>query len=452
MAQPNYQLLKLYVDTIAYYDGSPYTLNIFIESCENLIAEFSRPNDNQLNQYILRAILSKLQGRALTLVGSRSLADWDSIKNALNLTFGDQRNIDCLVQDLIVLTPNKNETPYNFGMRCQDVRSLITSKLHTLNYTAAEKIIYNRNYDNLALKTFIRNLPSHLQNNIRLRDPANLENAMALVVEEENFLYSQNRSNALNSQNKFEPTNRHTAVPSKPNPNIFSNPNIQNRIRQNIFPNTFQRPSPFQNNFSNNRPFFSNNFQNNSSNNPYRPFPPVPFRPNNSFQSQQSRPNNPFARQNNFQPQNLRPPQQFHQNNSNSGQFRNPNAPFRPEPMDTTSAQSRRPTQNFNYHQNIDQSSYNDFYETFDDNYMDPNLYNFYENDYYGVNLDIQNFSGNETYNNYGEFNYQQYQHCVSPNVEQACNTRVESDNNAASVARQDDVNFPRDPMTTNET
>src|ERR1700712_2218912 len=125
MAQPNYQLLKLYVDTIAYYDGSPYTLNIFIESCENLIATFSQPGNDQLNQYILRAILSKLQGRALTLVGSRSLADWDSIKNALSLTFGDQRNIDCLVQDLIVLTPNKNETPYNFGMRCQDVRSLI---------------------------------------------------------------------------------------------------------------------------------------------------------------------------------------------------------------------------------------------------------------------------------------------------------------------------------------
>lgn len=44
------------------------------------------------------------------------------------------------------------------------------------------------NYDNLAFKTFIRGLSGQLQNNIRLRNPNSLEQAMFLVIEEENFL------------------------------------------------------------------------------------------------------------------------------------------------------------------------------------------------------------------------------------------------------------------------
>ena len=106
----NYQLLKLYIDIIPPYNGDAHTLGIFIESAENLINAFSHHNDADLNSFMLRAIIGKLIGRALTLIGSRTeLRTWQQIKETLNLCFGDQRNIDCLVQDLLALHPQKTE-------------------------------------------------------------------------------------------------------------------------------------------------------------------------------------------------------------------------------------------------------------------------------------------------------------------------------------------------------
>lgn len=61
-------------------------------------------------QFILRAILGKLTTRTLVLIGSRiELKSWIGIRNALDFSFGDQRNMDCLLQDLIILPPDKND-------------------------------------------------------------------------------------------------------------------------------------------------------------------------------------------------------------------------------------------------------------------------------------------------------------------------------------------------------
>lgn len=58
----NYQLLRLYIDSIQNVDGNPYTLTIFISSCDNLIQNFYDNNNAQLNSFLLRAIKSKLTG------------------------------------------------------------------------------------------------------------------------------------------------------------------------------------------------------------------------------------------------------------------------------------------------------------------------------------------------------------------------------------------------------
>lgn len=115
MAQPNvnFQLLRLYVDTIPTYDGNPHTLSIFLDNCINFVNTFYKENDQVINNFLTRAIIGKLVGRALSLVGTRSqeLKSWLDLKNALQSNFGDQRNLDSLEQDLIILRPNKNELP-----------------------------------------------------------------------------------------------------------------------------------------------------------------------------------------------------------------------------------------------------------------------------------------------------------------------------------------------------
>lgn len=90
------------------------------------------------------------------------------------------------------------ETIYNFGQICQDVRELARAKTNLLNISPPEKAIRISTYDDLALQTFMRNIPSNIPTMIRIKNPQTIEQALAMVIEEENFLYSQNKSKHFN--------------------------------------------------------------------------------------------------------------------------------------------------------------------------------------------------------------------------------------------------------------
>lgn len=236
----------------------------------------SNPSINLvLTNFLLRAIIGKLSGRALFLIGSRTeLTTWDEIKLALKQAFGDHRDLDCLIQDRIILKPDRKESPYNFGMRCQDVRSLIISKLNSTDLTVEKEELQIRDYDNLALKMCIRGLSGRLQDNIRLRNPESTERAMALITEE-NFMYAQNVNNTLNTNNykiiqKFIPANK--PATQQPNRNYF--PNRQNFIKPTDIPFRSFNQEHFSKNINTyvmRPPFnpFRNNQYNTQDNNAY---------------------------------------------------------------------------------------------------------------------------------------------------------------------------------------
>lgn len=461
-SQINYSFLRLYIDTIPVYDGNPHILNIFIDTCQSLITNFYREGNDGHNNFIMRAIIGRLSGRALSLIGSRihELNSWDQIKNLLNLSFGDQRNLDCLVQDLIILKPDRNETPYNFGMRCQDARSLVFSKLNMLSLNPAEHTIKIANYEELALKTFIRGLSGQLQNNIRLRDPKTLEKAMSLVIEEENFLYSQNKQNLVNNNQTFQLNQRFTPVD-----NPFSKPiNFQNNNSNLSFPK-LQNNNPFQNNPFLNNPFQSNPFLQNSQKplfSPYNNFKNNSqqnlFRPNN--QSFNNRPNSnqfpmrsnvfprptfqPFNRQMNY-PQRSNFQQNFNQNPKpffkSSQVIKNQNLQ-KPEPMEVSSGRNAvmHPKQNLLFSQNINPVTQNDYpNETFDcsqyyceeyPDYADQEYYNYYCN------------NENASSNNYISTTYDTQEYNEQLNNEQFNNECLFPNNNTDT----DNVNFPLTP------
>lgn len=385
----NYQLIKLYIDIIPQYNGDTHTLGIFIESAQNLLNTFFSA-DADLNTFLLRAIIGKLSGRALTLIGSRiELRTWDQIKDALNLCFGDQRNIECLVQDLISLSPNKNETPYNFGMRIQDQRSLIISKVNSSSLKTEEKIIYLQSYDNLALKTFIKGLTGQLQNNIRLRNPDSLEKAMSLVIEEENFSYSQNRHTNLNSQS-FKNVQRLTPLRTS-----YQNPQI---TRPNFFP-TFSTNFVPRPNFPNRPMIPRQNFNNTNFNNQNSFVNRTPtFNPNFAQNSGQTRITSfgqrPFFNQNRPMQPNL---------------YQNRQIPNKPEPMDTSSGNTRINHNNIqnsgiiDHAQLLNTENYNQYCESdfnqYDLNHDYNNVQNYLEDDpscYY--NYDYQQNNNNYTF------------------------------------------------------
>lgn len=344
LPQVNIGLLRFQADNIPFFDGNPKQLHRFINACENFIRAFQNANnpDDPINICLFDTVLSKLRDRAADLIGSRTeLNSWNLIKDALNLTFSDQRSIDCLIQDLIAIKPNKIETPLQFGMRIQDSRSLLFSKLNCTLQDPTEKLIKIQHYDDFALKTFINGLPYNMQLVVRLRKPENLEEALAFVKEEENFIYFKTGHNSNLQNSIYTPQPRINNVT-----NNLQRLNIPNIRPPTSYPNPFSQTNYNPQNFGKqNNPngrIFSPP-QNMSIRPTFRPTPNFqhPFSPfRNNIPNNTTPPN--FTRPN-WQPYNRLPAQRHPMfNNQNS------NLPPRsqitknyPEPMDTSSSNSR---------------------------------------------------------------------------------------------------------------
>lgn len=305
---------KLYLDAIPSYDGNQATLGIFISACESFLTSFYEEGNDDQNAWLLRLIISKLTGRALTLIASREgLSDWTSYKGLLVSYFGDQRNTKCLVRDLLNLRMDKNETPYQYGMRVQDVRSLILTKLKLEEPNAGVRLIKTQMYDEMALDTFLNTIPERISDKIRLRDPKTLEQAMNLIIEEENVSYYRNRLYNPNANKMYKP------VP-KMQPAMSMVPRFTPNMPS--MPNHYQKPMNFSfnpNQSMNNQAYF------------HRPVNQSMFTPQRSFQ-------------NNFAQNNFRNPHNFSNVHPRFQQPANkPNTNnYKPTPMDTSSGNTRQ--------------------------------------------------------------------------------------------------------------
>lgn len=435
----NYTLLRYQADNIPHFDGNPKILQRFISSCENLLKAFqNKVNVNDpINVCLLDTILGKLTHRAADLIASRAeLNTWQLIKDSLIVSFADQRSIDCLIQDLIMLKPLKNEPSLNFGMRIQDARSLLFAKLSATNEAENVKIIKIQHYDNFALKAFINGLPYNMQLVVRLKEPTSLERAMSFVREEENFIYFKNQNQNFASS----PIQNKNTRPNIPFKNTYT-PNMSPTYRPSYIPT--QNVFPRQQYFNPNQTVAFGQFQNNfrppfANNNNFRPtFGSSNFRPtfgNNNFRPAFGQPQPTFRPpMQNFNQQNFRP---FSNNNSqrtNLSRFGN----NRPEPMDISSGNTVinnsankpkfiteelfnqeisevQPTDNEN---NEPEISYEQYSQTHANNYRqetsqddteyDPEHYDesyhdqFYENNQFNQYLEQQqNFTPTESPNN----------------------------------------------------
>ncbi|KAJ8939894.1 hypothetical protein NQ318_023234 [Aromia moschata] len=143
------QLLKLYLDTIPPFDGNSLVLHSYLESVRNTFLNF--PDDPH------------------------------------HLTFGDQRDIQYLTHQLTSMRPNKNERPYEFGLRLQEIRAIIITKINDNIPDNQMRDLQIHNYNNIAKTMFITNLPMHIQTIVRIKNPESLEDALNFVLEEEEF-------------------------------------------------------------------------------------------------------------------------------------------------------------------------------------------------------------------------------------------------------------------------
>lgn len=307
MAEFRYDMFKSALDNIKPYDGDVNQLNKFLTRCENFITKYNTFNDNELKQHVFQCIQEKLTGKAEIMVGRRMELDtWDKLKNALIQCFSDRRDIDCLVQELTRVRPHKSENLINFGNRLQLLVSNVIQRIsndQTLNLL--QKNCQIDHYNKTALNSFIAGCAGNLRNNMYLKKPTTLEDAIAYVNEYENFekLYG-------NFHDPLDKQKSNVVMPR--NPNNFNNYS-GNKYNQR----------PFQN-----QPQYQQFFRQ------------QPFNPNPNFAPRPSWPSQPI----NIQPRQM-PNQRYPTNNQVFGPPRNVFRPNqipanqlpKPEPMSTTS-------------------------------------------------------------------------------------------------------------------
>lgn len=180
------------------FDGNPNKLYRFISASESILTHyFDKTNlANFQNVLLMNGILNKLEGRAEEVIAINGADSWDDIKNTLLQNFGDQRDENCLNQDLVNLRQKPNETPHQFHKR---VLHLLNTICNYIDLRCAEGERHSKRdfFTKQALKTFVAGLKEPLGPMIRAMRPTSLAQAIQFITEEENIKYYQ-RSNQFN--------------------------------------------------------------------------------------------------------------------------------------------------------------------------------------------------------------------------------------------------------------
>lgn len=192
------EFLKL----IPLWNGDKREMNLFLGKCEYVIGKYAGCAEQ--NMYMYHAITSRLTGNAAALVAERDDIDsWHTLKLLLIQHFGEPRNEHCMAIELQTLKINVGETYLQLCNRIQSIRSALLSKVNTLA-SEQEKICRRAIYTKMSLDTFLFNLPERLVDRIRYKNPSSLEEALAFVLEENNFLeqYQMQNKMSMGTSNK----------------------------------------------------------------------------------------------------------------------------------------------------------------------------------------------------------------------------------------------------------
>lgn len=173
-------------DLIPTFDGTKSLLNDFIEACN-----FADDNVIEGKKDVLVFLIkAKLTGQAKTFISSRNLKTWAQIRPLLVGQFGDCRDTEALVRDLMNSFQKVNETPRNFIQRIENLLTQLRSSV-ALDDDVEEghKEILNKSHEKLALKTILAGINDPLGQLIRAQRPEDIKEASQYILEEENIAY-----------------------------------------------------------------------------------------------------------------------------------------------------------------------------------------------------------------------------------------------------------------------
>lgn len=250
---PNFDTKNLCI--VPEFDGNPNKLHRFVKASESLLLHYfdvNNPNNFQ-NTLLINGILNKLQGKAEEVVAIHGATNsWEEIKNSLILNFGDQRDENCLNQDLVNLRQRPGESPQKFHEKVLTLLNTICNYID-LKCEETERKAKREFFTKQALKTFLAGLRDPLGPMIRAMRPNSLAQALQFIIEEDNIKHYQSPNNFQNLR--------------KPNPQNFSTHQqfYRSQNRPILTQQQYIHPQNSQTNSQNN-----SNFK-------YQQFPSVPI-------------------------------------------------------------------------------------------------------------------------------------------------------------------------------
>jgi hypothetical protein len=247
------------------FTGSPRKLGTFIKKCEYILTNYGEDNNIPQMTYLFHLITSRLGGEAADLVGSREhIESWEELKELLTLHFGDRRTEDCLAKELESLRLNRGESYEELFKRIQQTRNDLMAKVSETNANTHMRLSKRAIYDHTAFKVFLSNLPMYLNRWVRMRNVATLEQALEIVLEDQNYQSSTDfiSTPVINRNPRLGPVNSY---------------NNSSAPRQNTSQRQPQAQGPSSSNYNQ-----------------------IPFMPNNSGQYRNPRPFNNFNQSGNY--------------------------------------------------------------------------------------------------------------------------------------------------------
>lgn len=275
-----------FIKIIPYFDGDYRHLSLFIRKCNFVASQYEGGEAQEI--YNMHVITSRLTDKAAALVSEREdIITWEQLRTVLTQHFGDPRSEACIAMKLETMRINPKERFLNFCNRIKTTRSNLFAKLNEND----DEILRNSKftiYNNTALNVFLFNLPEHLMRIVRLKAPETLEQALEIVLEEENFHNHYNERNKHYQpriqQGGFRPNNIQPNLPQ----NFNSRQNNNGRPGQYNSRPSFNGQRQMQPN-SNNRNNYNNYPRQQNGTRPSNNFSPKPATVNYMVQENDER-------------------------------------------------------------------------------------------------------------------------------------------------------------------
>lgn len=191
----NPELKREYLKMIPTFSGEPLLLTRFLEVADRLYENFFDQENlqNFQNHFLYDSILSKITGKAVDVVFSNNVQNYEELREVLISNFSDKRDFLTLTSELTRKNQKGNETCFEFHGRIMTHLNSMIAYLQVHKEEPAKSVLvdFSRDY---ALRVFVNGLPEATAALLRARSCKSLDEVLIILRNEFNLSNQRNQN------------------------------------------------------------------------------------------------------------------------------------------------------------------------------------------------------------------------------------------------------------------